>query len=340
VIWHLINDSDPRRGGAQRIVSVLAKADAGEVICGQLLQRGAPNWIKPRRMLSMIMVLLLFFRRRPKLIIIHSRYFLPLVWVFRAFGSAVAMYTHARYENRFWLLRAFAAHHFVAVSTTVKTRLIACGVDARAITVLSNPHLGDQHFGTTLIDESTVRLGYVGSLQRWKGVAELVSALIDIARCDDRNFCLSVIGDGPLQPWLEEQLRARCPQNLSVRFHGYVEKPFALLREIPILIVPSLEEGFGMVAVEGIFQGKVILYSNVPALSEVCGDDEFSLPFDWRRPGDFDRVLRRGLQLVGPRLKLRSRPRSELVERRYGTDVFLKNYRAWVESIKGAGRQI
>ena len=97
------------------------------------------------------------------------------------------------------------------------------------------------------------------------------------------SFHLKIIGDGPERLALEAQARAL---NLDdcVTFMGYLSQP-ALERTLAntlAVIMPSLAgEVFGLVALERMMEGRVVIISAIGALDEVVGDVGLKFP-----PGD------------------------------------------------------
>jgi glycosyltransferase involved in cell wall biosynthesis len=102
------------------------------------------------------------------------------------------------------------------------------------------------------------------------------SRLIFIGRLDENkrpNLGLNVakaaklpilmIGDGPLRLSLESMA---LQEQISAHFVGFVKNPWDLVRVGDLLIVPSLNEGDGLVVVEAITRNFPIILSDVPDL--------------------------------------------------------------------------
>ena len=114
------------------------------------------------------------------------------------------------------------------------------------------------------------RLLCVGRLIPIKGHAVLLQALAQ-ARRVVRDLTLDIAGSGPL----EADLRAQAESlglNGAVRFLGRVSAvPYD---ESAIVVVPSLGEGFGMVALEAMERGRPVIASDVGGLPEIVADGE------------------------------------------------------------------
>jgi glycosyltransferase involved in cell wall biosynthesis len=158
-------------------------------------------------------------------------------------------------------------------------------------------------------DPPPLRLVCVGRLAREKGLGVLLEALHEL----DDDVEVDVFGDGPARAELEA---AAAVFGGRVRFHGARPR-----REIAdnlarshALVVPSLREGLGMVALEALAVGRPVIASGVGGLVEtvVDGDDGILVP-----PGDpaaLAAALRR-LPLPPPKAAAVARHRPSAVAR-------------------------
>jgi glycosyltransferase involved in cell wall biosynthesis len=166
-----------------------------------------------------------------------------------------------------WLLR-FAASS-IAVSQAVADDLAIPSV------VIPNPYRDDLF--RRLPDRArTGDLAFVGRLVSDKGVDVLLDALALLA-AEGLRPRLTVVGDGPEAPRLREQA-ARRGLSEQIDFLGTRtgEELVQILNRHRILVVPSrYNEPFGIVALEGIACGCVVVGSEGGGLKEAigpCGD--------------------------------------------------------------------
>jgi len=75
-----------------------------------------------------------------------------------------------------------------------------------------------------------------------------------------------IIGGGELRAELEDKAQ---DMKTPVRFEGHVEDVGPFLRDADIFLMPSLWEGFGLAAVEGMNAGVPVVASEIPGLREV-----------------------------------------------------------------------
>jgi glycosyltransferase involved in cell wall biosynthesis len=117
------------------------------------------------------------------------------------------------------------------------------------------------------------RLLCVGRLIPIKGHDVLLRAVAR-ARRVVRDLTLDIAGSGPLEAELRSQA-AELGLDAAVRFLGQISSvPYT---ESAVVVVPSLGEGFGMVALEAMERGRPVLASDVGGLPEIVADGETGL---------------------------------------------------------------
>jgi glycosyltransferase involved in cell wall biosynthesis len=83
------------------------------------------------------------------------------------------------------------------------------------------------------------------------------------------SYGLLVVGDGAMRGNLETTV-ARFGLSDRVAFTGALENPYPLMRRADVVVLPSREEGFGLVAVEAAVLGVPFVGSAIGGLQEVC----------------------------------------------------------------------
>jgi len=119
----------------------------------------------------------------------------------------------------------------------------------------------------------TLRLAFVGRLDRQKGVDVLLAALQRL----DRPWHLVCAGAPVLDdadPG-EATTAARAPPG-TITYTGWLEaaEVSAILARCDAVVVPSRWEGFGLVAVEAMRQGRAVIASEVGGLGEIVVEGE------------------------------------------------------------------
>ncbi len=125
--------------------------------------------------------------------------------------------------------------------------------------------------------KSSLRLLFVGRLERHKGLHLLLEALKDMS-----GYELSVLGDGSERSHLQS-LATR----LNVHFYGFQPNPSDYYREADIFIMPSLgPEGLPLVTIEAMSYGLPCLLSDLPVHRELSSNGSAAMLFRCGDPVD------------------------------------------------------
>jgi glycosyltransferase involved in cell wall biosynthesis len=138
------------------------------------------------------------------------------------------------------------------------------------------------------------RLLCVGRLIPIKGHLVLLRALA-LARSRGRAVTLDVAGRGPLAPALESYAR-ELGLGDAVRFHGFVSPVERAIEDAAIVVVPSLGEGFGMVALEAMERSRPVIASAVGGLPEIVVHGETGIVVP---PGEAEPLADAIVELAG-----------------------------------------
>lgn len=117
--------------------------------------------------------------------------------------------------------------------------------------------------------EEDVILLMVGRFSEQKDQKTIIKAITLLPK----NYKLLLVGDGPLRTKAEE-LSRELGVSHRVFFLGIRKDVPNITKTSDIVIVSSNWEGFGLVAVEGMFSGKPVIGTNVPGLNEVITHPE------------------------------------------------------------------
>jgi len=187
---------------------------------------------------------------------------------------------------RLWLCRRVAAN--IAVSRHVRERLALprtttiYNAPAEILDCPSDDFLSTKPSGHFLLASEVPLIVFVGRLTSEKGVPVLLHAAASLA-ADDVDFSVRIIGDGPERARLailawSLRLRER------VEFTGMLEGSAleAAVSSAVAIVVPSLaEETAGLVAIEQMMRGRVVIASDTGGLGEIVGNAGMKFP-----PGD------------------------------------------------------
>jgi len=220
-------------------------------------------------------------------VVVHNNISVKVVWPLLLARKPFVAANHDRYDLRpngtrpwkertkVWIARHWAYSTCVSYSTQD-------GVGCHG-PVIHNPynHRSFRNFGARR-DKDLV---FLGRLVSDKGVNVLLDALAELKR---QHFTpsLTIVGNGPERESIELQIRGAALENqVTLGGHLHKDEVVAVLNEHKIMVVPSVyPEGFGVVALEGIACGCVIVGSKIGGLPEAIGPCGVTFPMgDHRR---------------------------------------------------------
>ena len=170
-------------------------------------------------------------------------------------------------------------------------RLDRCGPDARE-TARRTLGLGPEH----------TAIGYVGRLDRIKGVHILVTAFARL-RTEFPAVRLVIVGGGDQRKRLES-LAQDLDLGGSVIFAGEQHDAAAHLAAVDLFVLPSLTEGLGLSLVEAMAAGLPVVASRAGGIPEVVSHDETGLLFAPGNSEDLASCLNEMMRFPGLRRRL------------------------------------
>lgn len=164
------------------------------------------------------------------------------------------------------------ASHIIALSNELKNASIRFGVPAEHITVIPNG-VNISQFPVGLKEGRKSQLIFVGSLIERKGVSYLIQAMANLVALHP-DIQLIIVGEGKDRGLLED-LTNQLGLEANVIFMGTQsqERISELLRESRLFILPSIEEGQGVVLVEALASGTPCIGSRVGGIPDVITPD-------------------------------------------------------------------
>lgn len=225
----------------------------------------------------------------------------------------------------------------IAISDSVRDFAIQrMGFRAEQLELLNDP-LATFSFGSGQEEEATeLRTRYglapevpvIGAVTRFhaaKGICFLVGALPAVLR-EVPNAHLVLVGAGPEEDSLREQSRALGVED-RVIFAGFQRDVATCFRMFALSVVPSLEEGFGNVAVESLALGVPVVASRSGGLPEIVSDGENGFLVE---PGDSAGIAEAILSLLrDPELRARMSDAAHASSQRF----LMSNYLDRLEAV-------
>jgi glycogen(starch) synthase len=234
--------------------------------------------------------------------------------------------------NSRFIAREIVRHYGVPEDRVIP---IPGGIDPAPFRVTADHRVAD--FRAALASPDDVLVAYLGRLDAEKGLETLAEAALRAA--SERPALRFVIaGSGRGEEGLRERL---APLRDRARLLGYVQgEVLALLyRAADVIVVPSLYEPFGLVALEGMLAGRAVVVSRAGGLAEIVRDGEDGLAVPPGDPTAFTAAL---LRLVDdPALRQRLGERAaEHVLAEYSWEAIARRTRSVYEEAIRATRPI
>lgn len=172
----------------------------------------------------------------------------------------------------------------IAVSENLAEKMKSMHVDKNKISVLRNavdtdrfkPMKNREIRNVYGINEKTLLILFVGYLDDFKGIFELINAFYEIKK-ENRNTLLMMVGTGPKKSELNERISKLGLEN-SVILTGKIS-PIDIhkyYQAADIFVLPSYTEGGGppLVVLEAMACGVPVIVSDVGGMPEVIKDGE------------------------------------------------------------------
>ncbi|MCL2642690.1 MAG: glycosyltransferase family 4 protein [Candidatus Bathyarchaeota archaeon] len=154
-----------------------------------------------------------------------------------------------------------------------KVRIVSNGVDLKKYKPAENPAMLKRQFGLT---EAPVVL-FVGSLIPRKGVMFLVEVAKRVVKTEPSTQFV-IVGEGPLKGQLISHLATAKLTDNFVFKNGLTDAALSALYGCSdVFILPSLQEGQGIVLLEASASGKPVVAFNIGGVNEVVLEGETGL---------------------------------------------------------------
>ncbi|MDD4289816.1 MAG: glycosyltransferase family 4 protein [Patescibacteria group bacterium] len=125
-----------------------------------------------------------------------------------------------------------------------------------------------------------IKILCVQRLVKSKGVDILIKAIDKIVRNNTIDIFLDIVGDGEERIYLENLVKSKELNNV-ITFHGNIknEKIVQYYKNSDIFVFPTLSEGFGIVLLEAMASGNIIIASNCCSIPDIIKDNNNGILF-------------------------------------------------------------
>lgn len=302
-------------GGAEVHVAALAEklrerghevtviCPRGRPLVAELIARGLP--VRAPRALGkldpVLLARLVGWLRRERVQVVHTHLSTASLlgsWAARLAGIPALATVHGLNTRTCYNY----ANRIIAVSNAVRQHLVAQGLPAERIMVvhngvdlraLSRPDQSEQVRRECRLPPGAPVLITVGRLAPTKGHRDLLEALELLARGGLRpNLRLLVVGTGSLLPLLQREAEQRGLRD-RVIFCGFQRDVLPYLQAADVFVLPSIQEGLSLSALEAMALGKPVVACRVGGTPEVVVDGETGVLVSPGNPRELAAALER-----------------------------------------------
>ncbi|MBO9129633.1 glycosyltransferase family 4 protein [Bacillus sp. 165] len=214
-------------------------------------------------------------------IAIKQKYNIPLITTIHAteHGRNNGIHTKLQYEIHMKEKELTQASDAIVVCSQYMKVEVAEILNASQQSIFVFPNGIDDKFFEQVTGSTDIRTKYqlenqklvfsIGRIVNEKGFQTIVDAAPSvIAKC--RNVFFIIAGKGPMLEYYRRLVNDR-GLSKTIKFLGHIteEEQRAFLQQSDIVLVPSLYEPFGIVALEGMLAKKPTIVSDVGGLSEI-----------------------------------------------------------------------
>jgi glycosyltransferase involved in cell wall biosynthesis len=197
-----------------------------------------------------------------------------LAGVKKIFAEEIGIPKHSSTAQLIFRILYRYSTRVICVSKAVKNHLIKINeIKPDKGVVLYNPVSKPKIYTKKL--KSNFEIIYVGRLVKVKNVETLIRAFVKL----NKNTLLTIVGDGDEKESLKNLVKSLNIEN-KIRFLGFSNEPSKYISQADLLVLPSFSEGFGIAAVEAMYQFVPCLCTNVGGIPEFIVDGQTGWLFD------------------------------------------------------------
>jgi glycosyltransferase involved in cell wall biosynthesis len=179
------------------------------------------------------------------------------------------------------------------------------------------------------LDKRDDLCGYIGALEKWKGVLNFIEASLKVlVRREDVRFLIG--GEGRLKSGIEELVNIK-GLNDKIRIVGLIphdEVP-KYLNELKLLVLPSHTEGLPNIILEAMACGTPVLATPVGAIPDVIKDEETGFIMEDNTPDCIAKNIIRALN--HPNLDEIVKRARNLIEEQFTYEAAVERYKKILE---------
>jgi glycosyltransferase involved in cell wall biosynthesis len=174
--------------------------------------------------------------------------------------------------KKLYMLNSYISDKIISVSNNTKKDLIQGGVSQGKIqTLYIGVNIKDfqlRNINKTILPNNKKIVGYIGTLNKEKGIIDFVHLAKQIIKIDS-NIIFLIVGDGSLNQYIRSYIR-----HTSIRknflFTGYIKDIRPYIKKMNIIIYPTHHyEGLSITILEALAMGKIVFARDIGGNSEL-----------------------------------------------------------------------
>lgn len=172
-----------------------------------------------------------------------------------------------------YVLSCFRYKKILTVSDSVMDEFLFGKFFEKKTTVIGNPiNLSViKSKAEVAIQNEKFDVLFLGRLMPQKNPLLFVEVIADLVK-KIPTIKVAIVGEGDLRHEVEKKI-VQYDISKNVKMYGFQENPYGFVKNTKLLCIPSVWEGFGLVAVEGLCFGKPIIATPVGGLKDIVNDE-------------------------------------------------------------------
>ncbi|MBS3198661.1 glycosyltransferase family 4 protein [Turicibacter bilis] len=222
---------------------------------------------------------------------------LKIDYIYHAHG-----YNSSKDISNFYKTVINNSRSIICVSDSVKETLIERGINSKKIKTIYNginveeirAKGNENELSMEISDKKKIIC--VASLHQGKGIHLLIEAFNNI-QSEIKDIELIIVGETPSKIHVSYkndllEMSKKVNKN-NIKFIGWTNNPYKYISKSDVLVLPSIvKESFGMVLVEAMCLGKIVIGSNIGGIPEVIIDGKTGFLFNCNDVKELEKVLR------------------------------------------------
>ncbi len=194
-------------------------------------------------------------------------------WIFKFVEILTCrLSTHIRPASRKNMDLAICERHYRREKALVIGEGGAVGVDLNIFDITKKDQLKKEILKKYSFLEGKNVLGFIGRINRDKGIEELIKAFVEYYKINEKIHLL-IIGPDDNDGRIKKEILDSGKNHKGITFIGYTNEVQKYLGIIDILVHPTYREGFSLVIQQAMAMGIPVITTDIPGPSEVIEKD-------------------------------------------------------------------